>query len=58
MGDSDANLQVAKIYLREKRDAKKAITYLKRTIAAKRSTEASEEEAQRLLKQLEQSHKA
>jgi uncharacterized protein len=54
LGDADANLEVAKILLREKGGTDKAIAYLKRTTKAKRSdvTDGSKEEANRLLKQL------
>jgi hypothetical protein len=54
LGDADANLEVAKIYLRGKGDVARAIVYLKRTTKARPSdvTEGSKQEAQRLLKQL------
>jgi TPR repeat protein len=52
--DDDANLEIAKIYLHQMKDRAKAIHYLKQTLKAKPDdvTEASREEAQRLLKQL------
>jgi TPR repeat protein len=54
LGDADANLEVAKIYLRVEGQVEKAIVYLKRTTKARPSdvTEASRQEAQRLLKQI------
>jgi hypothetical protein len=53
LGDSDANLEIAKIYIGEKGQVVKAIPYLKRVLRAKARlnvTVASQEEAQRLLK--------
>jgi TPR repeat protein len=54
LGDADANLEVAKLYLREEANVAKAIVHLKRTTRARRSdvTEGAKQEAQRLLKQL------
>ena len=53
LGDGDANLQIAKIYLRSERNWKKAIHYLQETIKEEYVTEGSIEEARRLLKQLQ-----
>ena len=39
LGDGDANLEIAKIYLRDKKDSKKAIHYLMKTCNAKFVTE-------------------
>jgi TPR repeat protein len=52
--DADANLEVAKIYLRGEGDVAKAVVHLKRAIKARPSdvTEGSKQEAQRLLKQV------
>src|SRR6266567_3860793 len=54
LGDGDANLNIAKTYLRRTADAAKALRYLKRTLQAKPSdvTDGSKQEARRLLKQL------
>ena len=52
LGDGDANLNIAKIYLHNKHDLKKAIRYLNATCNADHVTEASKEEARRLLKQV------
>jgi hypothetical protein len=54
LGDADANLEIAKIYLRGPGDPKKAIPYLKRTMTAKPCdvTRASQLEAEHLLKRL------
>ena len=51
LGDDDANLNIAKIYLRTK-DQEKAIHYLNKTRKSRRVTEGSKEEARLLLKQL------
>jgi TPR repeat protein len=48
--DGDANLEIAKIYL-ARNDKTKAIHYLRETRKAESVTEASEEEAEKLLKQ-------
>ena len=52
LGDTDANLEIAKIYIREKNQVVKAARHLRRVIKAKAGmdvTIASHEEAQRLL---------
>jgi TPR repeat protein len=52
-GDIDANLEIAKIYLRDKEQADKALPHLRCVVKAKAGTEvcvAFFEEAQRLLK--------
>jgi hypothetical protein len=54
LGDADANLEIAKLYLRKKKDIRKAIPHLNRTIRAAAGTEVTEDskrEARRLLKQ-------
>jgi TPR repeat protein len=50
--DGDANLEIAKIYLYGKDDETRAIHYLKQTCKTEYVTEASEEEAEELLKRL------
>ncbi len=53
LGDIDANLEIAKVLLKEKKRAPEARLYLKRVLAAKSKvdvTKASREEAMRLLK--------
>ena len=54
LDDADANLEIAKILLRDKHGIKKAVPYLKRTIRAKSidATEGAKLEARHLLKQL------
>lgn len=54
LGDADANLEIAKIYLRGNGDGSKANAYLQRTVRAKATdvTEGSRDEARRLLKRL------
>ena len=53
--DGDANLEIAKIYLNDMNDRKKAVHYLKQALKAKRFdlTEGSREEAHCLLKRLQ-----
>jgi TPR repeat protein len=55
LGDADANLEIAKIYLSKKNNLQTAVDYLKRTTTAGRDdvTEGSKQEARRLLKQLD-----
>jgi TPR repeat protein len=52
LGDGDANLNIALIYLRSKRDRQKAGLYLQRTINAKYATDGSIEEARKLLSEI------
>jgi TPR repeat protein len=52
LGDGDANLNIALIYLRNKRDCQKAVRYLQRTIDAKYVTDGSIEEARKLLSEI------
>jgi TPR repeat protein len=52
LGDGDANLNIALIYLRSKRDRQKAVLYLQRTINAKYVTDGSIEEARKLLSEI------
>ncbi len=52
LGDGDANLNIAQIYLRNKRDRQKAVRYLQKTIDAKYVTDGSVEEARKLLSEI------
>jgi TPR repeat protein len=52
LGDGDANLNIALIYLRSNRDRQKAVRYLQRTIDAKYVTDGSIEEAEKLLSEI------
>jgi TPR repeat protein len=52
LGDDDANLNIAKIYLRDNRSLKKAILYLKKVYRSRYVTEGSKEEARLLLERL------
>lgn len=52
LGDPDANLNIALVYLRQKRDPAKAAIYLTKISRSVRATEGSREEARLLLKQL------
>jgi TPR repeat protein len=52
LGDGDANLNIALIYLRSKHDRQKAVVYLRRTIDAKYTTDGSIEEARGLLSEI------
>jgi TPR repeat protein len=52
LGDGDANLNVAKIYLRDAKNKAKALRYLHDTIRAPYVTDGSIEEARRLLRQM------
>jgi len=52
LGDGDANLNIALIYLRSNRDRQKAVLYLQRTINAKYVTDGSIEEAEKLLSEI------
>lgn len=52
LGDGDANLNIARIYLRSNRDRQKAARYLQRTIDAKYVTDGSIEEARKLLSEI------
>ena len=51
LGDGDASLEIAKIYLKIKPDLKKALYYLHKVLRAKYVTEWSKDEAKRLLKE-------
>ncbi len=51
LGDADANLNIAKIYLYNKRDLGRAIQYLNKTCKSGHATEGSKEEARALLRQ-------
>lgn len=50
LGDDSSNLEIAKYYLRNDGNPRKAIGYLKRVCQSDRVSEADEEEAARLLK--------
>ena len=50
LGDDDSNLEIAKYYLQNDRDASSAVPYLRKVSESDRVTEASAEEARRLLK--------
>jgi TPR repeat protein len=52
LGDGDANLNIAEIYLRNERDRPKAIRFLQKTIKAPYVTDGSIEQAKALLKQI------
>jgi TPR repeat protein len=52
LGDEDSNLDVAKHYLLNAHDPKSAIPYLEKVCQSDRVTEASAEEAKRLLKRI------
>jgi TPR repeat protein len=55
LGDGDANLEIAKVYLRYKHDKDKAIHYLRRVCRAKPDEvmQQSREEAENLLKRID-----
>jgi TPR repeat protein len=60
LGDADANLEIAKILLQEPKRVADAVPYLKRVVAARprnEVTEASQEEATRLLKRIPRTHR-
>jgi tetratricopeptide (TPR) repeat protein len=50
LGDDEANLEIAKYYLRNEQDSNKAIQHLKKVCQSNCVTEAGKEEATRLLK--------
>jgi TPR repeat protein len=50
LGDDESNLEIAKHYLRNERNPRKAIPHLERVCKSKRVTEAGAEEATKLLK--------
>jgi hypothetical protein len=52
LGDGDANLCIAEIYLRNQRDRLKAIHYLQKTIKAPYVTDGSIEQAKALLQKI------
>jgi len=52
LGDGDANLNIADVYLRRQATRAKALPYLRKTIAAPYVTDGSIEEARRLLREL------
>jgi hypothetical protein len=52
LGDDDANLNIAKVYLRRRRNLAKAVEYLNKVRKSKRVTTGSKEEARQLLKKL------
>ena len=52
LGDGDANLNIAKIYLHRKGDLRKATDYLNKACRSRHATEGSKEEARLLLGEL------
>jgi TPR repeat protein len=58
LGNDDSNLEIAKHYLRNANDPQKAIPYLKRVCQSDHVTEASAEEAKRLLKRVKKDLKS
>jgi TPR repeat protein len=52
LGDDDAHLNIARIYLRQRPDSKRAIRHLGKVCRSQNVTEGSQEEALRLLKDL------
>lgn len=52
LGDADANLNIAKLYLQHKGNQTLAIRFLKETCRSRNATEGSKEEARKLLTQL------
>jgi TPR repeat protein len=52
MGDHEANLEIAKYYIRDEKTPRKAIPHLERVCRSNRVTEAGSEEAAQLLKQV------
>lgn len=50
LGDNDSNLEIAKYYLQNEHDAARAVPYLRKVSESDRVTQASAEEARRLLK--------
>ena len=55
LGDGDANLNIAEIYLRDSRNWPRAIHYLKKTISSPYVTDGSIEEAKKLLSEVRSS---
>lgn len=52
LGDEDANLNIATIYLHRKRDQRTALRYLKATCNAKNAFESSKEQAQEMIRDI------
>lgn len=52
LGDGDANLEIAKIYLGDRRTFKRAVEYLNRTSKSPNATQDFKEEARRMLRGL------
>jgi hypothetical protein len=50
LGDHDANLNIAKVYLRRRRNLTKAAEYLNKVRKSKRVTTGSKDEARQLLR--------
>jgi TPR repeat protein len=56
LGDEDANLEIAKIYLNAKSSPEKAVQYLKSACSGKFITDGSKEEARALLRNIRVKH--
>jgi TPR repeat protein len=52
LGDGDANLNIAEIYLRNSRNRQKAVHYLRNTISSPYATDGSIEQAKKLLSEI------
>lgn len=52
LGDCDANLNIAKIYLAQRHDLRKAMKHLNKTSKSRWVTEGSREEARRLIREV------
>jgi TPR repeat protein len=52
LGDGDANLEIAKIYLKAKPNMRRAVHYLNKARKAQFITEGSKEEVKRMLKDI------
>ena len=52
LGDGDANMNIAKIYLYERHDLRKASQYLRRAARSAWTTEGTKEDAQNMLRRL------
>jgi len=52
LGDDNANVNIARIYLNQKGQPARALPYLKKVLKSPYATENAKEEASRLLKQL------
>jgi hypothetical protein len=50
MGDEGANLEIAKLYLQDRKEQRRAVHHLELVCRSQQESEATIEEAQRLLK--------